>query len=65
MDNVCILCGIMVPEGRMICPHCENDLSEAEKQYEQTLSEKKEAASAHPKWRFWRKKAKTKRDGYK
>ena len=52
MDNVCILCGITVPEGRMICPHCENDLSEAEKQYEKTLSEKMEAASARPKWRF-------------
>ena len=23
MDNTCVCCGAIVPEGRMICPICE------------------------------------------
>lgn len=56
MEDKCILCGVIVPEGRMICPRCENDLSEAEARYEQILSERKEAAAKKPKWRFLRQK---------
>lgn len=24
MVNTCVVCGEVIPEGRMICPHCEN-----------------------------------------
>jgi hypothetical protein len=24
MDNRCISCGEIIPEGRMVCPNCEN-----------------------------------------
>lgn len=24
MDDVCVCCGEYVPEGRMVCPLCEN-----------------------------------------
>ncbi len=59
MDDKCILCGVIVPEGRMICPHCENDLSEAEQRYQELYDQKVQAASAHsPKWFFWRRKKK-------
>lgn len=53
MDDKCLLCGVTVPEGRMLCPYCENDLSEAERNYEQTLAEKIEAASGQHRWQFW------------
>lgn len=23
MENRCVSCGIMIPEGRMVCPNCE------------------------------------------
>lgn len=23
MDNTCICCGAIIPEGRMVCPACE------------------------------------------
>lgn len=26
MDNTCIFCGEIVPEGRMLCPNCEAEL---------------------------------------
>lgn len=55
MEDVCVLCGVIVPEDRMICPHCENDLSDAEERYEQILAERVEAAKK-PKLAFWRKK---------
>lgn len=25
MDNTCVMCGAIIPEGRMICPKCEKD----------------------------------------
>lgn len=25
MDNFCVCCGAVVPEGRMVCPMCEMD----------------------------------------
>lgn len=25
-DNVCIVCGEPIPEGRQICPHCEKNI---------------------------------------
>ena len=56
MEDNCILCGVIVPEGRMICPHCENDLSEAQARYEKLLAERIQAAARHPKWAFWRRK---------
>ena len=24
MDNTCIACGAVIPEGRQICPNCEH-----------------------------------------
>lgn len=24
MDNTCVCCGVVIPEGRMICWECEN-----------------------------------------
>lgn len=24
MDNTCVCCGEIIPEGRMVCPNCEN-----------------------------------------
>ena len=26
MDNTCIFCGEVIPEGRMLCPNCEAEL---------------------------------------
>ena len=26
MDNTCIFCGEIMPEGRMVCPNCEAEL---------------------------------------
>ena len=26
MNNTCIFCGEIIPEGRMICPNCEAEL---------------------------------------
>ena len=26
MDNSCICCGAIIPEGRQICPQCEDSL---------------------------------------
>ena len=23
MDNTCVCCGAVIPEGRMVCPQCE------------------------------------------
>lgn len=56
MEDICVLCGVIVPEGRMICPHCENDLTEAEKRYEQILPDMKQEAAGQSKWNFWRGK---------
>lgn len=24
MDNLCVCCGLPIPEGRQVCPDCEN-----------------------------------------
>ena len=24
MENRCIICGAVIPEGRQVCPNCEN-----------------------------------------
>jgi hypothetical protein len=24
MDNTCVCCGVIIPEGRMVCPQCES-----------------------------------------
>ena len=26
MDNTCIFCGEVIPEGHMLCPNCEAEL---------------------------------------
>ena len=26
MENSCVCCGAVVPEGRMLCPNCEAEL---------------------------------------
>ena len=28
MDNRCICCGEIIPEGRMVCPNCEAEWEE-------------------------------------
>ena len=28
MDNFCVCCGAIIPEGRMVCPMCEADADE-------------------------------------
>ena len=30
MDNRCVVCGDIIPEGRMVCPSCENNKGEIE-----------------------------------
>lgn len=25
MDNLCIVCGAVIPEGRQVCPNCEKE----------------------------------------
>jgi flagellar biosynthesis/type III secretory pathway protein FliH len=27
-DNMCVMCGTVIPEGRQACPHCEAAVSE-------------------------------------
>ena len=27
MDNTCVCCGAIIPEGRMVCPNCERGAS--------------------------------------
>ncbi len=28
MENRCVCCGAVIPEGRMVCPLCEMDVEE-------------------------------------
>ena len=28
MDNYCVICGKIIPEGRMVCPVCEKKIRE-------------------------------------
>ena len=28
MDNYCVICGIIIPEGRMVCPDCEKKIDD-------------------------------------
>ena len=30
MDNFCVCCGAIIPEGRMVCPICEMEADETE-----------------------------------
>ena len=30
MDNFCVCCGDIIPEGRMVCPICEMEADETE-----------------------------------
>jgi len=32
MEDSCVMCGAFVPEGRMVCPMCEQAVLEREKQ---------------------------------
>ena len=27
MENTCICCGVVIPEGRMVCPNCEAEVN--------------------------------------
>ena len=27
MENTCVCCGVIIPEGRQVCPSCENGVS--------------------------------------
>lgn len=28
MDNTCVMCGEIIPEGRLVCPQCERKAEE-------------------------------------
>lgn len=28
MENRCVCCGEIIPEGRMVCPRCEEEVKE-------------------------------------
>ncbi len=30
MTDSCYICGIMVPEGRMICPYCSGEITDSD-----------------------------------
>ena len=30
MDNTCVCCGEIIPEGRQVCPRCEYNLANCE-----------------------------------
>ena len=32
MDNRCVCCGAVIPEGRMVCPLCEKEADEVKAQ---------------------------------
>lgn len=32
MDNCCVCCGAVIPEGRMVCPICEKEADEGKAQ---------------------------------
>ncbi len=29
-SNFCVICGAPIPEGIMVCPNCEQDITEAD-----------------------------------
>ena len=31
MDNLCVICGSVIPEGRQVCPICEKQQGPAER----------------------------------
>lgn len=33
MDNTCVCCGEIIPEGRMVCPQCEKAVTNYENLY--------------------------------
>ena len=33
MDNTCVFCGEIIPEGRQVCPQCEEKYGELETRY--------------------------------
>ena len=41
MNNTCICCGTIVPEGRQICPQCEDALKNYEPDGVKTITIKK------------------------
>lgn len=43
-ENRCIICGAVIPEGRMICPTCEAECSSEE--FEKALKELRQIADA-------------------
>lgn len=30
MNNTCVCCGVVIPEGRQVCPNCENSCAVAD-----------------------------------
>lgn len=39
MENRCIICGAVIPEGRQVCPNCENGKLPKPKQEEEQDSD--------------------------
>lgn len=35
MDNRCVICGAIIPEGRQVCPNCEKRVENQTKEREQ------------------------------
>lgn len=31
MNNYCVICGIIIPEGRQVCPNCEDRYARSSK----------------------------------
>lgn len=38
-ENRCVICGYIIPEGRMICPSCDEKYSQKDKEKESTIKE--------------------------
>lgn len=48
MSNVCITCGTIIPEGRIVCPICEHDLKKSNKEVTESKTVFKEVKEFEP-----------------
>ena len=49
LANVCISCGRLIPEGRMVCPLCEKNFLKSDEVLEQLWEDIKEHNHTHPR----------------
>lgn len=52
MDMVCVCCGAYVPEGRMVCPECENGRTPQKSKAEEQGTTMEKAEEASGLWTF-------------